>query len=262
MQRRHLTIEERSEVTAVGMPSRSGATHVIALVLTALAFVTASVAVGQDPPPCPQQGFVPQLMTPPAEYLPGSGGLVVGLVPGGSDASGTLPALSLTQRRRTVTLRSEPIAPGLFRLRADTQRLRGSYALSGLPGAPQLTFRRGALPPPPVAPGLERAERYLVASGDARRLEVRAHFAFPLPPDVVAVVSAWGEDDAPDAWVRSSPTQRTLVLFTVDARDGRGECDAAPEGASRPPEAGGTVRVAFVDRHGQVSPLSEPRPIE
>lgn len=228
-----------------------------ALVLTAVALATASVAVGQDPPSCPEQGFVPQLMTPPAEYLPDAGGLVVGLVPGGRDASGTLPALSLTRRRQTVALRSEPIAPGLFRLRADAQRLRGSYALSGLPGAPQLTFRRGALPPPPVAPGLERAERYLVATGDERRLEVRAHFAFPLPPDVVAVLSAWGDDDTPDAWVRSSPTQRSLVLFTT-----RGDCGAAPAGARNPPQTGGTVRVAFVDRHGQVSPLSEPRPIE
>jgi hypothetical protein len=151
----------------------------------------------------------------------------------------------------------EPIAPGLFRLRADAQRLRGSYDLSGLPGAPPLTFRRAALPPPPVAPGLERAERYLVASGAERRLEVRAHFSFPLPPDVVAVVSAWGEDDTPDAWVRSSPTQRSLVLFTT-----RGECDPVPQGASTPPQTGGTVRVAFVDRHGQLSPLSEARPIE
>src|SRR5690606_31648759 len=223
-----------------------------ALVLTAAALATASLALGQEPAECPPEGLVPQLMTPPAEYLPADGALVVGLFPGGSDTRGELPPLALTRRRQTIALRSEAIAPGLFRLVPES-RLRGRYDLTGL-SAPQLYFRRAALPPPPTTPVLERVERYLVASGGEPRMEVRAHFAFPLPPNVVAVVSAWGEDEEPDAWARSTPTQRSLVLAA------RGQCDAAL-GAS-PPQTGGSVRVAFVDRHGQVSPLSEAKPIE
>lgn len=234
-------------------------TSTIAPVLIAIAVATTSIALGQEPSDsCAPRGLVPQLMTPAADYVPQGAALVVGLFPGGSDTSGALPPIALTRRRRTVALRSEPIAPGLFRLVPETERLRGRYEVSGLSAARQLHFRRGTLPPAPAAPRLERVERYLVASGGERRLEVRAHFAFPLPTDIVAVVSAWGDDDdEPDAFVRSSPTQRSLVLFTT-----RGECEPALEGASAPPQTGGTVRVALVDRHGQVSPLSEAHSIE
>ncbi len=68
-----------------------------ALVLTAAALATASLALGQEPAECPPEGLVPQLMTPPAEYLPADGALVVGLFPGGSDTRGELPPLALTR---------------------------------------------------------------------------------------------------------------------------------------------------------------------
>lgn len=227
-------------------------TTTIALLFAALAVASASMAQESE---CSSAGFVPQLLTPAAGHLPRDGALVVGLVPGGSDTSGQLPAVSLTRRRLSIPLHSETIAPGLFRLVPESpRRLSGRFEISGL-NAPPLYFRRSALPPPPAKPVLERAERYLVA-GEEPRLEVRGHFAFPLPTDVVAIISAWDEDGTPAFWVRSSPTQRSIVLFASRP------CGAALEGASAPPESGGQVRVAFVDRHGQVSPMSEPRTIE
>ncbi len=226
-----------------------------ALLASAIACAIASAAVAQDEP-CPREGFTAQLMTPAAGYLPRDGALVVGLFPGGSSPSAAPSGLTLTRGRRSVALRTETIAPGLFRLVPETTRLGGSYVLSGVAGGPQLLFRRLPLPAAPTTPALARAERYLVASGDERRLEVRATFDFPLPEDVVAVVSWFGDDDEPDAFARSAPTQRSLVLFTS------GGCEPHPEGTNAPPETGGSVRVAFVDKHGQVSPRSEAASIQ
>lgn len=222
------------------------------------ACLLAQVALAQDgDEPCARPGFSAQLMTPAAGYLPRDGALVVGMFPGGSGPSTLPPGIALTRGRRSIALRSETIAPGLFRLIPETQRLGGSYVLSGVAATPQLLFRRTPLAAPPTAPALERAERYLVASGSERRLEVRAHFGFPIPEDVVAVVSYWGDDATPDAFTRAAPTQRSLVLFTTT-----GPCDAHPEGTSAPPQTGGRVRVAFVDRHGQLSQISDAQAIE
>lgn len=222
--------------------------------LSAIAASAAPSAIAQEDA-CPEAGFSAQLVTPAAGYLPQGGALVVGLFPGGSGESALPDGLALTRGRRSVALRAEAIAPGLFRLVPETARLSGSWALAGIAGAPQLVFRRAPLPAPPTAPALERAERYLVASDGERRLEVRAHFGFPIPEDVVAVVSYWGDDEEPDAFARAAPTQRSLVLFAT----GPG---CHPEGTRPPPATGGRVRVAFVDRHGQTSALSEARPIE
>ncbi len=231
--------------------------RLFAAVLSAMLSLLVTAALAQDGDTgCPPRGFTAQLVTPAAGTLPPAGALVVGLFPGGSGPSALPPGLALSRRRASVALRSETIAPGLYRLIPETERLAGSYALSGVAGSPQLVFRRAPLAAPPAVPALERAERYLVASGSERRLEVRATFGFPIPEDVVAVVSYWGDDDAPDAFTRAAPTQRSLVLFTS------GECDPYPDGTRAPPQAGGRVRVAFVDRHGQVSQLSEARPIE
>lgn len=233
----------------------------ITTILLLGAMASASVALGQStdatPEACSETGFTPQLMTPSAGHLPRDGAFVVGLFPGDSGPSDALPPLTLTRGRRSIALKSEPIAPGLFRVGHEERRIGGGYTLNGVSGSPQLLFRRSTIPAPPAAPRLERIERYFVANAAGRRLEVRGHFAFPLPDDVVAVVTYWGDDAEPDAFVRSSPTQRSLVLFSSTGR-----CDAHPEGTTPPPEAGGAVRVAFVDRHGQLSPPSEPRPLQ
>ncbi len=211
----------------------------------------------QPEPACPRTGFTAQLMTPAAGYLPRDSAMVAGLFPGGSDTSGALPSgLELTRGRRSVSVRSEPIAPGLFRLVPETSRIWGRYHLSGVATSPQLYFRRAPLPATPATPVLERVERYRVASAAGPHLEVRAHFSFPIPESVVAVLSYWGDHATPDAFVRGAPTQSSLVLYA-----GSGRCDDHPPGTNAPPETGGTVRVAFVDRHGQVSPVSAPQPI-
>jgi len=213
--------------------------------------LVASVAVAQDEPSCSPAAFRAQLMTPVGGRIPRDAALVVGLFEGG-DAT-ELPAPALTRRRRELALVREVIAPGLFRLRPDTARLSGRWDLQGVEGSPHLIFGPPGAGAPPPAPRLERVERYLVAGAEGSRAEVRAHFAFPIPEGIVAVVSYWGEDDAPDLFVRAIPAIREAVLFASSGR-----CPALPEGASAPPEEG-AVRVAFVDRYGHLSARSEPR---
>ena len=122
-----------------------------------------------------------------------------------------------------------------------------------MPGRPTLTFGRPGAGGAPAQPRLERVERYLVARGSGSSTEVRAHFASPVPPTVVAIVSYWGADPDPDLFAIAVPTTREAVLFSS-----AGECASLPEGASAPPE-GASVRVAFVDRFGQSSPPRAPR---
>jgi len=136
-------------------------------------------------------------------------------------------------------------------LRAQTARLRGRFSLTGVAGTPQLVFGRPGVGAAPTRPRLERVERYRVVSGAGTRTEVRAHFAFPIPEGVVAIVAYWGEDPEPDLFARAIPTSQDIVLYTA------GECPSLPPGASGPP-IDGDVRVAFVGRYGQLGPLSEP----
>lgn len=223
------------------------------ILISLLGLVVASVAMAQDEPSCPEATFRAQLMTPVAGRIPRDASLVVGLFAGG-EATG-LPAITLTRRRRELALVREAIAPGLFRLRPDTRRLSGRWDLQGVEGNPRLIFGRPGAGAAPPAPRLERVERYLVAGAEGSRAEVRAHFAFPIPEGIVAVVSYWGDDDDADLFVRATPAIRETVLFASSGR-----CPALPEGASAPPETG-AVRVAFVDRYGHLSARSEPRPL-
>ena len=209
----------------------------------------ASVAVAQDTS-CPDATFQAQLMTPPALRIPRDAGLVVGLFFGGTLRD--LPPVSLTRRRRETAFVREEIAPGLFRLRPDTERIYGRWTLTGLPGVPPLIFGRPGIGAAPTQPRLERVERYLVASAEGSRSEVRAHFAFPIPEDIVAIVTYWGDDPEPDLFVRSVPTSQEIVLYAST-----GDCSQLPPGASAPP-IDGNVRVAFVDQYAQMSPRSEP----
>lgn len=206
----------------------------------------------QDEPrqPCPVATFRAQLMTPMAGRIPRDAALVVGLFEGGSLRE--LPSISLQRRRREVAMIREAIAPGLYRLRPDARRVYGRYDVQGVEGSPQIIFGRPGTGAPPAAPRLERVERYIVANAEGSRAEVRAHFGFPIPQGVVAVLSYWGTDATPDLFTRATPSSQETVLFASSGR-----CAALPEGASAPPHEG-QVRVAFVDLHGQVSPLSEP----
>jgi hypothetical protein len=229
----------------------------------ALGVATGSLALAQDeaqdePDPasasdrdCPTPQFRAQMMTPVAGRVPRDASLLVGLVPGGSLRE--LPAtVQLRRRRRTVALRREAIAPGLYRLTPDVRRIWGRYDVEGVEGEPRVRFSRPGLPAPPSTPRLSRVERYRAVSGGESRLQLEAHFEFPIPQGVVAVVSYWGDDDAPDLWSRAVATQNRAVLYSA-----AGECTPLPPGASAPPSEG-TVRVAFVDRFGQVSQASAP----
>lgn len=200
---------------------------------------------------CPPARFGAQLLTPLTGRHPRDAAMVVGLVPGGSLTA--LPPLMLTRRRREIATATEEIAPGLYRVRADTRRIYGRYRLEGVQGDPEVLF--GRVPPSaaPSAPSLDRVERYIVASASGERTEVRAHFRFPIPAGVVAAVAFWGDDATPDLWARAVPTRSETVLFSRT-----GNCEQLPEGASPPPESG-NVRVAFVDKLGQMSAPSGPQ---
>lgn len=200
---------------------------------------------------CPPARFGAQLLTPLTGRHPRDGALVVGLVPGGSLTA--LPPLMLTRRRREIATVTDAIAPGLYRVRADTRRIWGRYHLEGVQGDPEVLFGRVRTGAAPSSPALARVERYIVASASGERTEVRAHFRFPIPDGVVAAVVYWGDDATPDLWACAVPTRSEAVLYSRT-----GNCAQLPEGASPPPESG-SVRVAFVDRIGQLSAPSEPQ---
>lgn len=226
-----------------------------------VAVTAASVALAQEGEPaedeaaeCAAARFQAQLVTPVAGRIPRDASLVVGLFPGGSLED--LPAaVQLSRRRRTTALTRAAIAPGLYRLTPDGRRIWGRWNLDGVEGSPQLRFSRPGLPAPPTTPELTRVERYRAVSGGESRTELKGHFEFPIPEGVVAVLSYWGSDDEPDLWARAIPTQNQAVLW-----QSTGRCSQLPPGASAPPREG-TVRVAFVDRYGQVSQRSEPVPL-
>ncbi len=209
----------------------------------------ASAAVAQDEP-CRDAGFSPRLLTPPALTIPRDAALVVGLV--GEGTTRGLPPVALARGRRTTRLVSEAIAPGLFRLRPDARAIAGSWQLTGVPGATPLVFGRPGVDPPPIAPAIVALERYLVATGTEPATELRARFSFPIPGTVIAAITYFGDDPAPDGFVPTIPDAEELVLYRQ-----AGTCARLAEGASAPP-AQGTVRVAFVGRHGAVSPPSAP----
>ena len=189
-------------------------------------------------------------MTPLSGRLPRDAGVVVGLFPGGTLRA--LPPLSLTRRRSTVPVRVETIAPGLHRVLADTRRIGGRYTLSGVAGDPELLYARARIPPPPARPAIDRVERYIATSGTESRTEVKVHYSFPIPAGVVAVVAAFGDSDSPTIFARGVPQQNNTVIWS-----GAEGCTELPAGSQAPPQEG-TIRVAFVDLHGQMSPLSVP----
>ena len=199
---------------------------------------------------CRATGFVARMLTSSTDRIPRDAALVVSLVPGGPYTE--LPAIGLQRRRRTTPLLPEQIAPGLFRLRPDARRIYGRWDVTGIPNVPPLVFGRPGVGAPPVQPELRRVERYMVASLEGSFIEVRAHLRFPVPSGVVAAVTYWGSDAEPDGFALTIPASQEVVLSRQT-----GECMPLPPGASAAPESG-DVRISFVDRYGQVSPISAP----
>ncbi|MFK7987335.1 MAG: hypothetical protein AB8I08_15025 [Sandaracinaceae bacterium] len=207
-------------------------------------------AEAREPAPCVAPTFRAQLMTSTAGRIPRDMGVVVGLVPGGTVSA--VPPLSLTRRRRSIATRTEPLAPGLVRVIPDARRVAGRYTLSGVAGEPELLFARAAVPPPPTRPSLERLERYVVSNVNGSHTELKAHFGFPIPQGVVAVLVYLGDATAPSFFAPAVPTRTEAVLHASAL------CPNLPEG-STPPPSSGSLRVAFVDLYGHVSQISDPQ---
>jgi hypothetical protein len=88
------------------------------------------------------------------------------------------------------------------------------------------------------------------------RAEVRAQLEFPVPAGIVAIVTYWGESSAPAGWAPAIQGQTEIAVHREP--DG---CEPQIEGFVAPPE--GTVgRIAYVDLHGQLSPISESVPVQ
>lgn len=198
---------------------------------------------------CARRVLVLSMLTPSAGTVPRDGAVVAGLLPAAGGPEGMPASFSLVRGRRSTPMRSEAIAPGLVRL-VPEGRVAGSYRIEGVAGSADVIFARPGLPGAPPAPRLDHAERYLVARGREQMVEVRAHFEHPIPENVIAIVTYWGDDPEPDGFVRAIPMAQEQIVY------GRGRCDPEPEGTHAPPEGETTLRVAFVDRVGQVSPLS------
>jgi hypothetical protein len=158
-------------------------------------------------------------------------------------------------RRLAYPLAGLAIAPGLFRVPFDTHMTRGAWVLHGLGPDATLTVGAGAMPGAPVRPAVRHMRRVSVAglgSTAVQRIEVRADLEFPVPEGIVAAVVTWNTDAAPGAWNRVSQGQTEIVAYTTPSR-----CAAIAPGWLPPPDGTLIARIAWVDRFGQLSPVSE-----
>ena len=96
------------------------------------------------------------------------------------------------------------------------------------------------------------------SAGSAPRMEVRASLEFPVPDGTVAATVTWNADAAPSAWGRVVVGQSEIVVFA----EATGPCATAAPGWMSPPSGTVTARIAWVDRFGQVSPLSSAIPVQ
>ncbi len=196
--------------------------------------------------------------------IPRDGGAFVVAVEADSSASsGTMaaPDVSVVRRRTTLSLVAGSIAPGLFRLSMPSRPALGAWTLHGLGPDRSVTVGRGAMPGVPVRPSV-RVMRRVAATGlsssHARRVEVHADLAFPVPQGVVAAIISWNTDAAPSGWARAIVGQTEMIVFAEAAN-----CAQVPRGWQSPPRSGTlTARIAWVDGLGQISPTSDAIPVE
>jgi hypothetical protein len=177
-------------------------------------------------------------------------------VTGGTLATPSPDGVNVTRGRRIMhPLAGVAIAPGLFRVPFDAHMTRGPWVLHGLGPDATLTVGMGAMPGAPVRPSVRHMRRVSVAglgSTVVQRIEVRADLEFPVPEGIVASIITWNTDAAPSAWNRVSQGQTEIVAYTTPSR-----CAASAPGWAPPPDGTLIARIAWVDRFGQVSPVSD-----
>lgn len=202
---------------------------------------------------CPHGGLVPALLTPITSPMPRErGALVAGYRVEASATTGlSFEGVRLVRGRRiSIAMQSIEIAPGLVRLVPSATVRPGTYGLEGLGPTTDLVVGRTPMPGAPVRPVLSAVRRVAVAGASAG-VELRATLGFAVPTGIVAILSAWGEASTPSVWSRAVVGQTEVVLHSTAET-------CTPDGAAPPPEEGPlSVRVAYVDQFGQISPWSE-----
>lgn len=210
---------------------------------------------------CASTHPVPALLTPITAAMPtSSGALVAGFRSEGGTGTLSFDGVRISRRRTTVSMQAIEIAPGLVRLVPVTTVRPGTYSLEGLGAPTDLTVGRGPMPGAPVRPALSGVRRVASASVSSRGIsvELRATLGFAVPTGIVAILAYWGEATTPSAWARGVIGQTEVVLFSNPDR-----CAALPPGFTPPPAEGPlSVRIAYVDQFGQISPISDPAPVE
>lgn len=237
-------------------PSRTLFSGLVIVLALSLGLVSSDAAAD-----CAFLGMTPALLTPITAAMPmTSGALVAGFR---NDASGTGSlsfdgAVIRRGRRLTIPMQSIAIAPGLVRLVPTTRIRAGLYSLEGLGAATDLTVGRSPMPGVPVRPSVTAARRVASVSPRGTSVELRASLGFAVPTGIVAIISYWNDVTTPSAWSRAVVGQTEALLFASPGR-----CATLPPDFLPPPAEGAlTARIAYVDQFGQVSPPSDPFPVE
>jgi hypothetical protein len=199
--------------------------------------------------------WYPALLAPDAAIPPG-GGVLVGLASYGpplartADALDTL-ALPLEVEGAEIPTTREPLAPGLVRFRPEPP-IPGP-ATARVLAAPGVALRFVARARPLRAP---RVRSVAVEDGTYGQAYV-ARLRGAAPAGAVAVLVLEGaEGSTALGWSAVEPRARELLLWTAGGR-----CAPLPPGFTAL-AAGATVRLAWVDAGGAVSPPSPPLVVE
>ena len=230
--------------------------------LTALAALFALILSGEPAAAdCASTHAVPALLTPITAAMPqSSGALVAGFRSEAGVGTLSFDGVRITRRRTSVAMQAIAIAPGLVRLVPSTSVRPGTYSLEGLGAPTDLTVSRSPMPGAPVRPALSGVRRVAAASVSSRGIsvELRAALGFPVPTGIVAILAYWGAATTPSAWARAVIGQSEVLIFASPDR-----CATLPEGFTPPPSEGPlSVRIAYVDQFGQISPISDAATVE
>ena len=254
----------------------------IAILLSTVC-VLASIAVTHvDAGACGRSGLSVTLVVDPETpfsrgilvALSNTGGALGDATPGSSGGTSAFRIGAVLERgeeRLTLSVRS--IAPGLAVLVPSTRPRAGSWTVHARTARAAVTARTGAPPPPPVAPAIARI-RYIApaappppAGGEVSGRGSSGPRSSPPPPPIVVVELAEpaggpgalvayavrGTHEVAISWAAVMTSARQVQF----AGSAGGRCIAGMRFQDAP-SLGQTVRFAFVDADGRVSPRSPP----
>lgn len=211
--------------------------------------------------PCMVRGWDPLLLTPDEQTIPAAGGLLVGVKSGGGDsgpgpsgnANPALTELSLSRNGKLVKLVGEALAPGLARYR-PAKPVAGKWTVVGLEPKRVTEFAAIELAPLP-APLLSAVARHATKMKRRRIIttdHLTATLVGPRPEAAIGLVVYAGSADAGAALLAQTAPGTTVHLYSSPDR-----CQSeVPK--RRLPAVGDSVRLAWFDALGRLSPRSAP----